>query len=78
MLKGIRQNFHHSKLPRSGTIGRIIGLASVNSHRRCMVMAYPLTDSADYHFSIGIHTIFVRFLDNNQIERFSCVWFYPE
>lgn len=78
MLKGIRQNFHHSKLPQPGSIGRIIGLDDVDSRRKCIVIAYPLTDSSDYRFSFGIHTIFVRFLDNSKIERFSGVWFHAE
>lgn len=77
MLKGDRQNIHHSKLPKPGTIGHIVGLRTDNNHRKCIVVAYPLTDSADYRFSIGIHTIFVRFLHNGEIHRFSAVWFEP-
>jgi hypothetical protein len=75
MLKGQRQNFHHSKLPKPGTIGRITGLSTVNPQRKCIVIAYPLCDSADYRYSIGIHTMFVRFLDNGEIARFSGIWF---
>lgn len=38
-------------------------------------MAYPLTDSPDYRYSIGIHTVYVRFLDNGEMQRFSGIWF---
>jgi hypothetical protein len=31
-----------------------------------MVIAYSLCDSADYRYSIGIHTVWVRFLDNGE------------
>ncbi|MEO8391558.1 MAG: hypothetical protein ABI700_01065 [Chloroflexota bacterium] len=78
MLQGQRQNFYHSKLPKPGTIGQIIGLPTVNARRKCIVIAYPLTDSPNYRFSIGIHTLFVRFLDNGAVERFSGIWFEPE
>lgn len=75
MLKCQRQNFHHSKLPKPGTVGRIVGLSTVDPRRRCIVSHYPLTDSPDYRFSIGIHTVFVRFLDSGEIRRFSGIWF---
>lgn len=75
MLQCERQNFHHSKLPPPGAIGRIVGLSTVHSRRQCIVIAYPLCDSADYRYSIGIHTMFVRFLDNGEIARFSGIWF---
>lgn len=78
MLKCKRQNFHHSKLPKPGTVGRIVGLSTVDLRRRCIISHYPLTDSADYRFSIGIHTVFVRFLDNSEIQRFSGIWFQEE
>ncbi len=78
MLRGEHQNIHHSKLPRPGTIGHIVGLSTISARRKCIVTAYPLTDSADYHFSIGIHTVFVRFLDTGVIERFSGNWFVAE
>lgn len=75
MLLCQRQNVHHSKLPRPGAVGHIVGLSTVDPRRKCIVSHYPLCDSADYRFSIGIHTIFVRFLDNSEIARFSGVWF---
>ena len=62
MLRCKRQNFHRSKLPPSGAVGHIVGLSTVNPRRKCIVIAYPLTDSPDYHFSIGIHTCWIRFL----------------
>lgn len=70
-----RGNVHGSKLPRLGAVGHIVGLRRVNPRRRCIVVAYPLTDSADYRYSIGIHTVYVRFLDSGEIQRFSGIWF---
>lgn len=75
MLQGKRQNTHHSKLPQPGAIGRINGLSTVNPRRKCIVSHYPLCDSADYRYSIGIHTVWVRFLDNGEFARFSGFWF---
>ncbi len=75
MLNCKRQNIHHSKLPPPGTVGHIVGLSTVNPRRKCIVSHYPLCDSADYRFSVGIHTVFVRFLDNGEIARFSGFWF---
>ena len=78
MLQGERQNVHHSKMPKTGAIGYIVGLSTVNAQRKCIVSAYPLTDSADYRFSVGIHTLFVRFLDDGTTKRFSSTWFVAE
>ena len=75
MLQGQRQNVHHSKLPPSGEIGRIVGLGIVSSRRKCIVSHYPLCDSADYRYSIGIHSMWVRFLDNGEYARVSGFWF---
>lgn len=77
MLKGEQQNIHQSKLPKPGTVGHIVGLSTIGKRSKCIVIAYPLTDSADYHFSIGIHTVFVRFLHNGEIRQFSGIWFEP-
>jgi hypothetical protein len=74
MLKGQRQNFHHSKLPKPGAVGHIVGLSTVNPRRKCIVVAYPLCDNIR-PYSIGIHTCWVRFLDNGNIQRFSGIWF---
>lgn len=75
MLQCQRQNIHRSKLPTPGVIGHIVGLPTVNPRRKCIISHYPLCDSADYRFSLGIHTVFVRFLDNGEIARFSGFWF---
>lgn len=75
MLQCKRQNIHHSKLPPPGAIGYIVGLSTGNPRRKCIVSHYPLCDSANYRFGLGIHTIFVRFLDNGEIARFSGFWF---
>ncbi len=75
MLDYKRQNIHHSKLPRPGAIGFVRGLSSIDFRRKCIVSHYPLTDSPDYRFSLGIHTVYVRFLDNAEVGRFSGIWF---
>ncbi len=75
MLQCHRQNVHRSKLPPPGAVGHIVGLSTVDHRRTCLVSHYPLTDSTDYRFSMGIHTLFVRFLDNGEIARFSGFWF---
>ena len=77
MLKADRQNIHHSKLPEPGTIGRIVGQSAVDARRKCIAVAYPLTDSPNYHYSVGIHTVFVRFLDDRSIRRVSGMRFVP-
>lgn len=81
MLTGERQNIHRSKLPSPSAIGRIVGLSTVNPRRKCIVIAYPLCDGAIYRqhlMSYGIHTVWVRFLDNGTIARFSAIWFQPD
>ncbi len=70
MLQYRRQNVHRSKLP-PGAVEHIVGLSTVDHRRKCLVSHYTLTDSTDYRFSIGIDTLFVRFLDNGEIARFS-------
>jgi hypothetical protein len=77
MLYGKRQNTHHSKLPNPGAIGTIVGLerSGIDLRRKCIVVAFPLTDSPNPRYSLGIHTCWVRFLDNNEIARFSGIWF---
>lgn len=74
MLKCQRQNVHHSKLPQSGAVGHIVGLSTVNPKRKCIVSHYPLCDNV-LPYSMGIHTVYVRFLDNGDIQRFSGIWF---
>lgn len=69
-------NIHGSILPRPGSLGRIVGLErnGVNPRRKCIVSHYPLCDNA-LPYSRGIHTVWVRFLDNGEIARFSGLWF---
>lgn len=74
MLNGKRQNFHHSKLPKAGAVGRIVGLSTVNPRRKCIVSHYPLCEDG-YPYGIGINTCWVRFLDNSEMRRFSGIWF---
>ncbi len=69
-----RANFHHSKLPSPGTIGHLVGLSAVDPRRRCIAIAYPLCDNV-LPYSIGIHTVHVRFLDNQEEMRVSGIWF---
>jgi hypothetical protein len=80
MLQCERQNYHHRKIPNPGTIGIIQGLeqSGIDSKRKCIVIAYPLTDGAIWKrraMSVGIHSIHVRFLDNSEIKQFSAMWF---
>jgi hypothetical protein len=75
MLDCRRQNIHRSKLPKPGEIGYIVGLSTVDPRRKCIVSHYPLCDSADYRYSIGIHTVWVRFLGNGELACFSGIWF---
>lgn len=72
-------NIHHHTLPRPGEIGRLRGLerSGVSPHRRCIVEAYPLCDNV-WPWSHGIHTVTVRFLDNNERRRFSGFYFECE
>lgn len=77
MLKGERQNTHHSKLPKPGEIGRLLGLCMVDPRRRCMVSHYPLCDNI-LPYSRGIHTVWVRFLDNGELRLVSGIWFQPD
>jgi hypothetical protein len=76
MLNSQRQNFHHSKLPKPGAIGHIVGLErnGISPRRTCIVIAFPLCDN-ELPYSIGIHTCWVRFLDNQEIRQFSGIWF---
>jgi hypothetical protein len=72
-----RANFHHSRLPPPGAIGRIVGLSTVNPLRRCIVESYPLCDNV-WPWSLGIHTVTVRFLDNRERRRFSGCYFQAD
>ncbi|MBN8590721.1 MAG: hypothetical protein J0M33_03140 [Anaerolineae bacterium] len=74
MLHCKRQNLHRSKLPPPGAVGHIVGLSAVNPRRKCIVSHYPLYDNVS-PYSMGIHTVWVRFLDNGSIQRFSGIWF---
>ena len=75
MLTCHRQNTHRHKLPKPANIGFIVGLSTVDPHRRCIVSHFPLSDVADQRFCRGIHTCVVRFLDNGEQKRLSGFWF---
>lgn len=72
MLSAKKQNYHHSKLPALGDIGKIA--LPAYHHRKCQVIAFPLCDNI-LPYSIGIHTCIVQFFDNMSIHRFSGIWF---
>jgi len=74
MLKCKRQNFHNSKEPQLGSIGHIVGCNRNYEKRKCIVIAYPLCDGV-IPYSIGIHTCWIKFLDNGEIRLFSGFWF---
>jgi hypothetical protein len=69
-----KANFHHSRLPVPGAVGHIVGLSTIDPQRKCIVVAYPLCDNV-LPYSIGIHTVVVRFLDNQEQMRISGIWF---
>lgn len=69
-----RANIHHSRLPAPGAVGHIVGLSTIDPQRKCIVSHYPLCDNV-LPYSIGIHTVFVRFLDNQEAQRVSGIWF---
>ena len=71
MMLTPRGNFHPSKLR---SVGRIVGLSTVDRTRKCIVSHYPLCDNIQ-PYSIGIHTVYVRFLDNHQEIQISAIWF---
>jgi hypothetical protein len=81
-------NYHHSKLPEPGEIGYlIIGYDSLLhkpkflKKQRCIVESYPLCDNPQWrgHFySLGIHTVIVRFLGDNSRKRISGFYFVNE
>ena len=74
MLSCKHQNFHCSILPSLGAVGHIVGLSTVNPRRKCIASHYPLCDNV-IPYSKGIHTFYVRFLDNREIAHFSGIWF---
>ena len=65
MLAATHQNFHHSKLPAPGAIVTVHTrpLSPNRRFRRYIVEGYPLCDSPDWRYSIGIHTVYPRSLD---------------
>ena len=69
-----RSNFHHSGLPKAGAVGHVIGLSSIDPTRKCIVSHYPLCDNI-LPYSVGIHSVYVRFLDDRQDIQISGVWF---
>jgi hypothetical protein len=77
MLQGERQNIHHSKLPQPGEVGHVLGLPMIEPRRRCIVSHYPLCDNV-LVYSRGIHTVWVRFLDNSELRRISGLWFQTD
>lgn len=60
-----RQNFHHSKLPALGSIVTVQDRPRMFGHRfrRFIVEAFPLCDNVR-PYSFGIHTAWIKALDN--------------
>lgn len=80
-------NYHHSILPEPGALGYITNgterytgkpLYWQGKKRLCQAVSYRLTDSPDYRYSVGIHTVEVEFLDNRERARFSGFYFTPK
>lgn len=82
MLQGIRQNYHHSKLPKVGEIVVIAGLrGNPLNGQKCIVSHYPLTDNWQWYGKNdpnrpgrGIHTAYVRVLATGEITRVAGQW----
>jgi hypothetical protein len=74
-----RGNVHHSKLPKLGAIVtvRTRQLQPGHRYRRYIVEAYPLSDAPD-SYSRGIHTVYLRALDNGERARVSGHWCVEE
>lgn len=77
-----RTNFHHSKLPAIGTIVTVHPVRTSPymdpPRRKWMVIAYPLNDNHTPDgrpvYSIGIHTVYLKALDNGYQTRCSAIW----
>ena len=63
-----RQNYHHSKLPKIGTIGKHPAQSSNVQELRgnWIVESYNLCDNC-YPYSVGIHLVNIRSLANTNI-----------
>ena len=85
-------NFHRSRLPAAGAVGRLIlrrdrwgkpsqfvgGAPGGRRPARVMVEAFPLTDSPDVRYSRGVHTAYFRRLADGAVFRASGHWFEEE
>lgn len=75
MLKSKRQNYHHSKLPKLGTITKIPSeictrYSGIRPNTKHIVIAFPLCDN-QLPYSKGIHTCLVKSLHDGKIHRIS-------
>ena len=61
-----KTNFNHAKLPRLGAVVNLPVSQLFSPKRKFIVMAYPLCDN-----ETGIHTCYLRALDNGQEVRVS-------
>lgn len=69
MLKSVRQNFHHSKMPNIGDIVTIPNISHLTfSGCKAIVTSFNLCDSPDYRFSYGIHLVNVELLRDRDIK----------
>ena len=56
-----RANIHRHKLPKLGAIVSLDRLnLTYNTVKRWIVVAYPLSNSADQRYSSGIHCVYVK------------------
>lgn len=68
-----RHNFHHSRLPAVGALVHVHAdrcSRPGQRYRTFIVECYPLCDN-DYPYSLGIHTVHVRALDNGERRKVS-------
>lgn len=79
MLKNERQNFHHSKMPNVGDIVTIPEFLTALTFSGCkaIVTNVGLCDSANYHYSYGIHLVNVELLRDRNIKyTIAGHWFF--
>ena len=79
MLQAVKQNYHHSILPKIGAVGYLVDNKRGEKlywkgKQLYQVLAFPLCDNVS-PFSRGIHTAYFKSLKNGIIEKMSGFYF---
>ena len=80
MLQNKRQNFHHSKMPNIGEVVRVPKdicnrLNGIDpKHNKAIVVSFPLCEGCR-PYSIGIHTVNIKMLQDGSIKNISGFFF---